>query len=121
MNNLKVLIVAVMVSLSGSVAAEVTRSPDTLITRIDSRQDGIHSIYVSNGDYNNDESCDFMNRAIIDVSSVGAKDMLAAALTAGLSSVQVKIVTEGCTGISSTSAYTAPKILAVMLLNMGNI
>ncbi|NOR69474.1 MAG: hypothetical protein GQ532_07230 [Methylomarinum sp.] len=111
MKKLKVLVVAVMVALSGSVLAVGT--PDTTaesyIIKIATRSNGVYTIFT-NTVFDNLDGCDLINRGAFDDASTGAKSMLATALTASLSGLKVTLGIEGCLDIGGASGKTAPMI-----------
>ncbi len=97
------LVFFVLFSASG-YASDST--PWTKVTQIESRSVDVHDIYVEA--VIPSQSCNYNDRALINVATAGGQVMLSVALAALMSGKQVMVKVDGCLGY-------APKAVTILI------
>lgn len=84
----------------------VDATPWTKISRIESRNNNVHDIYVESPIPT--QNCSYNDRGLVDVSTDGGKVMMSVALSALMAGKDVVVKVDGCLGY-------APKIVTILV------
>ena len=110
-----VLLTSVAVMLTSTIAHAVENSNRVLITSIESRDTGLHGIFVDGGVPS--QGCSFSDRAILKDVDPAAKTMLSVALAAMVSGKKVVLQVGDCTPVNTGYDTTAPVLKKVQIYN----
>jgi hypothetical protein len=104
-----------LLASADAMAAGNTASP-ALVNKIETREGGLHSVFLSGGVAIPNEGCTLVDRAVINEYDIGGKTEVSVLLAALVSGKTVTLRVDGCKEIAPGSATTAPRIVKVLIV-----